>query len=54
MVENRCLVATPYWEDMPDFAIEQEVHRVALPAPHDRRALTDLISDLASTPLDGK
>ena len=54
VVESGFPVATPYWEDMPDFTIEQQVHHVALPAPHDWRALTDLISDLASTPLDGK
>lgn len=52
VVESGFPIATPYWEDMPDFAIDQQIHHVALPAPHDRRALTDLVSDLASTPLD--
>ena len=37
---------------MPGFAIEQQMHHVALPAPGDDSALAELISDLASTPLD--
>lgn len=51
-VERGFPIATPCWEDMPDFAIEQQLHHVALPAPHDDAALADLISDLAGTPLD--
>jgi WS/DGAT/MGAT family acyltransferase len=43
---------TPHWEPMPGFAIEQQMHHVALPAPGDDAALTELVSDLASTPLD--
>ena len=37
---------------MPNFDIDQHVHRIALPAPHDRAALTALINDIASSPLD--
>ena len=52
VVESTLGLSTPHWEDVPGFEIDQHLHHVALPAPHDRRALTDLISDLASTPLD--
>lgn len=41
-----------YWEDDPDFDLERHVHRVALPRPGGRRELQELVSDLASTPLD--
>jgi len=52
VVERGFPIAAPCWEDMPDFAIEQQLHHVALPTPHDEAALSDLISDLAGTPLD--
>ena len=52
VVESTLGLTTPHWEDVPGFEIDQHVHHLALPAPHDRKALTDLISDLASTPLD--
>ena len=35
VVERGFPVATPCWEDMPHFAIDQQLHHVALPAPHD-------------------
>ena len=54
VVERGFPIATPCWEDMPDFVIEQKLHHFALPAPHDYAALVDLISDLAGTPLDHK
>jgi WS/DGAT/MGAT family acyltransferase len=41
-----------YWEEDPDFDLERQVHRVALPRPGGKRELQDLVSDLASTPLD--
>ena len=41
-----------YWQEDPDFDLERHVHRVALPRPGGRRELQDLVSDLASTPLD--
>jgi WS/DGAT/MGAT family acyltransferase len=40
------------WEDDPYFDIRAHVHRIALPAPGDARALQRLISDLMSTDLD--
>jgi WS/DGAT/MGAT family acyltransferase len=52
VVESSLPMFTPYWEDDPHFDINQHVHHVALPAPQDKAALMELISDLASTPLD--
>lgn len=40
------------WEADPHFDIANHVHHIALPAPGDRTALQDLVSDLMSTPLD--
>ena len=45
-------LATPHWQDMPQFDIDQHLHRIALPAPHDMAALKLLFTDLASMPLD--
>jgi diacylglycerol O-acyltransferase len=42
----------PHWEDDPDFDPELHFHHLALPAPHDRRALQDLVADRIVTPLD--
>ena len=52
VVEKGFPIATPRWEDMPDFDIGQQIHHIALPEPRDHAALVGLISDLASTPLD--
>lgn len=52
VVERGFPMSSPEWEDMPNFDIDQHVHRVALPAPHDKAALTALVNDIASTPLD--
>lgn len=52
VVEKGFPLATPHWEDMPNFDINQHMHHIALAAPHDEAALRSLISDLASTPLD--
>lgn len=41
-----------YWEEDRKFDLERHVHRVALPAPGAQRELQELVSDLASTPLD--
>ena len=41
-----------YWQDDEAFDLDRHVHRVALPAPGDKRELEALVSDLASTPLD--
>ena len=42
----------PHWEDDPLFDPADHVHRLSLPAPHDRDALRELVADLASAPLD--
>jgi WS/DGAT/MGAT family acyltransferase len=52
VVERGFPLATPHWEDMPDFEIGQQMHHIALPAPGGSAALVKLVSDLASTPLD--
>jgi len=52
VVERGFPLTTPQWEDMPNFDIDQHIHHVALPAPHDQTALTALINDIASSPLD--
>ncbi len=52
VVERGFPLPTPHWEDMPHFDMDQHLHHVALPAPHDHAALMALITDLASTPLD--
>ena len=52
VVETGFPLATPHWQDMPNFDINQHVHRIALPAPHDMAALKALFNDLASMPLD--
>jgi WS/DGAT/MGAT family acyltransferase len=45
-------VTGPHWEDDPDFDLRLHFHRIALPAPHDKAALQDLLSDLVVQPLD--
>lgn len=52
VVEKGFPYPTPHWEDDPHFAIEDHFHHVALPEPRDKQALLDLLSDIASTPLD--
>lgn len=42
----------PHWEDVADFDPDLHMHRLALPAPHDRDALQELVGDLMTTPLD--
>jgi WS/DGAT/MGAT family acyltransferase len=42
----------PHWEDDPRFDANAHFHHIALPAPHDRNALRELVSDLATAPLD--
>ena len=41
-----------HWEDDPNFDPAAHFHRIALPAPHDRGALRELVGDLATAPLD--
>lgn len=52
VVEPRLGLGSPRWEFDPHFDIANHVHRVALPAPGGQKELQDLVSDLASTPLD--
>jgi len=52
VVETGFPLPTPHWQDMPNFDIDQHLHHIGLPAPHDERALVGLINDIASTPLD--
>jgi WS/DGAT/MGAT family acyltransferase len=40
------------WELDPHFDVRAHIHRVALPAPGDKKALQAFMSDLISTPLD--
>lgn len=42
----------PRWEDDEQFNLSRHLHRTALPAPGDQKALEALVSDLMSTPLD--
>jgi diacylglycerol O-acyltransferase len=42
----------PYWEDDPDFDLSYHLQRATLPAPGDQAALQDVVSLLASQPLD--
>ena len=42
----------PAWQLDPEFDLRSHLHHVALPAPGDRAALAELVSDLASSPLD--
>ena len=45
-------LAPPEWQDDPDFDIDRQVRRVALPAPGDVRALLDLATRIVQAPLD--
>ncbi|GIV68516.1 WS/DGAT/MGAT family O-acyltransferase [Caldilinea sp.] len=52
VIEKGFPYPVPHWEDDPYFSIEEHFHHIALPEPRDRKALFDLLSDIASTPLD--
>ena len=52
VVERGFPIPAPQWADMPNSDIDQHVHRVAVPAPRDRAALTAFLNDIASSPLD--
>jgi diacylglycerol O-acyltransferase len=45
-------LSTPRWEDDADFDIDNHLHRLTLPPPADQEALQDLVSEMASIPLD--
>jgi WS/DGAT/MGAT family acyltransferase len=42
----------PVWVDDPDFDLDYHLRRISCPAPGDRKAFCELISDLYSWPLD--
>lgn len=52
VVQPKLPFTTPYWEYDPTFNLDNHLHRVALPAPGDKKALQEMVSDLMSTPLD--
>jgi diacylglycerol O-acyltransferase len=52
VVETGFPLATPHWQDVPHFDIDQHLHRIALPAPRNMAALKVLLNDSASMPLD--
>jgi diacylglycerol O-acyltransferase len=52
VAKSRLRMVKPHWETDRHFDIASHVHRIALPAPGDQKALQEMVSDLASTPLD--
>jgi len=52
VVQPRLPWSTPYWEDDPDFDLGHHLQRVTLPPPGGQAALQEIVSQLASTPLD--
>jgi WS/DGAT/MGAT family acyltransferase len=52
VVESKVPFRNPRWEDDEHFSLSRHLHRTALPAPGDQKALEALVSDLMSTPLD--
>ncbi len=49
---SRLPLRGPYWEDDPYFDLDNHIFRIGLPSPGDERALKEMISKLASRPLD--
>lgn len=52
VVESKVPFRNPRWVDDEQFNLSRHLHRTALPAPGDQKALESLVSDLMSTPLD--
>ena len=52
VMEPRLGVGMPRWEDDPKFDLRRHLHHIAVPAPGDRAALEELVSELISVPLD--
>ncbi|MGA2924683.1 MAG: wax ester/triacylglycerol synthase family O-acyltransferase [Solirubrobacteraceae bacterium] len=52
VTEPRLGIGSPSWEDDPSFDLDLHVHHRAVPAPGDKRALEELVSDLIMSPLD--
>ena len=52
LVEVPFRLAHPVWIDDPDFDLDSHIHRIAVPAPHTMRELSEIVNDVASVPLD--
>lgn len=52
VVDSRLPLRPPSWEDDPNFDIDAHLHRIALPAPGDDAALSEMVNHLTSSPLD--
>ncbi|MGZ4345517.1 MAG: WS/DGAT/MGAT family O-acyltransferase [Solirubrobacteraceae bacterium] len=52
VIEPRLGLGVPHWEDDPNFDLRRHLHHIAVPAPGDRAALEDLVSELITVPLD--
>lgn len=52
VVRSPVPLAPAHWQLDPGFDLRSHFHHVALPKPGDEAALRDLLSDIASTPLD--
>jgi len=52
VVQPRLPWSMPYWEDDPSFDLGYHLRRVALPPPGGQAGLQEIVSQLASTPLD--
>ena len=52
VTERRLGIGVPSWEDDPNFDLDRHVHHLAVPAPGDKHALEELVSDLIMSPLD--
>jgi diacylglycerol O-acyltransferase / wax synthase len=52
VTEPRLGVGMPSWEDDRRFDLDRHFHHLAVPAPGDKRALEELVSDLMVSPLD--
>jgi WS/DGAT/MGAT family acyltransferase len=52
LVEDPLQLGDPYWLEDPDFALENHLRRVAIPAPGGMRELAEFVGDAASRLLD--
>lgn len=52
VVSNGLAMTSYYWEDDPNFDIDNHIHHIALPAPGSKAQLERMTSDLMSMPLD--
>lgn len=52
VIPPRTPIGNYTWELDPYFDIRAHIHRAALPSPGDKQVLQDIMSDVASTPLD--